>query len=373
MKEKRWNIGLFTPSTGDSVRGIFLLNFVNLLSSVAKNIYVIASNVAPKHYTGAYFYPVEHKGGTNAFRKIMNHLIFQVRVSYKLARLAKNVDIWIFFLGGESFLLPMLTAKLFNKKVVLVLGGYLEKEVECQRNIFLYKPPILSKKINCNLADKIVLYSERLSYCWNLEKYRNKVLIASRHFVDFNTFKMEKQLNERTNLVGYIGSLTELKGVLNFLKAIPMLVRRTGIMFLIGGDGPLQAQIEEYLNRENLNDKINLVGWIPHDELPKYLNELKLLVLPSYSEGLPNILLEAMACGTPVLATPVGAIPDVIGDRKTGFIIEDNSPECIAKNIERALNYQNLEEIVESARELMERKFTYETAVERYRKILEDI
>ena len=373
MKEKRWNIGLFTPSTGDSVRGIFLLNFVNLLSSFAKNIYVIASNVAPKHYSGAYFYPVEHKGGTNAFRKIMNHLIFQVRVSYKLARLAKNVDFWIFFLGGESFLLPMLTAKLFNKKVVLVLGGYLEKEVECQRNIFLCKPPILSKKINCDLADKLVLYSERLIYYWNLEKYRNKLLIAQRHFIDFNKFKTEKQLNERTNLVGYIGSLTELKGILNILKAIPELVGGKEIRFLIGGDGPLQAQVEEYLNRENLNDKVNFVGWIPHDELPKYLNELKLLVLPSYSEGLPNILLEAMTCGTPVLATPVGAIPDIITDGVTGLILEDNSSACIAENVIRALEHPDLERIVKNARVLVEREFTYEAAVERYRKILEGI
>jgi glycosyltransferase involved in cell wall biosynthesis len=118
---------------------------------------------------------------------------------------------------------------------------------------------------------------------------------------------------------------------------------------------------------------MELTGWIPHDELPDYLNELKLLILPSYTEGLPNIMLEAMACGTPVLATPVGAIPDVIKEGRTGFIMENNSPGCIAENMMRALEYPDLDRIVENARELVKKEFTYGAAVERYRKILEDL
>jgi len=95
--------------------------------------------------------------------------------------------------------------------------------------------------------------------------------------------------------------------------------------------------------------------------------------LPSYTEGLPNVMLEGMACGTPVLATPVGAIPDVIKDGETGFIMEDNSPACIAENIERALNNPDLERIIENARELVEKEFTYEATVERYKKALDYI
>ena len=126
-------------------------------------------------------------------------------------------------------------------------------------------------------------------------------------------------------------------------------------------------------SKENLNNKVELTRWIPHDELPDYLNELKLLILPSYTEGLPNIMLEAMACGTPVLATPVGAIPDVITDGETGFILENNSPECIAENVMRALNHHDLEKIVKNARELVEKEFTYEAAVKRYRAILKEL
>ena len=84
-------------------------------------------------------------------------------------------------------------------------------------------------------------------------------------------------------------------------------------------------------------------------------------------------MLEAMACGTPVLATAVGGIPDVIIDEETGFIMKDNSPECIAKNVIRVLNHPNLEQISRNARALIERQYTYQVAVERYRRVLESL
>jgi len=142
---------------------------------------------------------------------------------------------------------------------------------------------------------------------------------------------------------------------------------------LIGGDGSLKDSIVATLQDEGLTARVDLPGWISHDDLPAYLNQLRLLVLPSYTEGLPNIMLEAMACGTPVLATPVGAIPDVIRDEKTGFIMEDNSPECIAENVVRALEHPDLEEIAEVGRRFVGEEFTFERAVERWREVLEQV
>jgi glycosyltransferase involved in cell wall biosynthesis len=115
---------------------------------------------------------------------------------------------------------------------------------------------------------------------------------------------------------------------------------------------------------------VRYLGWVTHTTLSTYLNELKLLVLPSHSEGLPNIVLEAMACGTPVLATPVGAIPDVIKDGNTGFIMVENSPTCIAHEIVRVMTDPNLEEIVRNARRLVDEQFSYEASSKRYAELL---
>ena len=172
--------------------------------------------------------------------------------------------------------------------------------------------------------------------------------------MDINLFKITKELKERQELIGYIGSLIKMKGVIELAKAFPLILKSHGnIKFLIGGDGVLFGEIVEELKVKGIYNRVKLVGTIPHNEVPNYLNEMKLLILPSYIEGLPGIVQEAMACGTPVLATPVGGVPDLIKDGMSGFILENNSPECIAKNVIRALENPNLEDLVKNARKLI--------------------
>ena len=74
-----------------------------------------------------------------------------------------------------------------------------------------------------------------------------------------------------------------------------------------------------------------------------------------------------------MLATPVGAIPDVIIDGETGFIMENNSPECIAVNVRRALSSPDLEQIAENARLFVEENYAFERAVEKWKKVLQEI
>ena len=87
----------------------------------------------------------------------------------------------------------------------------------------------------------------------------------------------------------------------------------------------------------------------------------------------PTVHDYAMACATLVIATPVEAIPDVIIDGKTGFIMENNSPECIAENVKRALDSPDLERIAEEGRRFVEEYYTFERTVENWKSILQSI
>lgn len=375
MKEKQRNIGIITFTISDAGT-IPLSNLIDVLYSLSNELHLVTGGAGYTFFRQnrkIHTYEVEHSPAANTFIRTWNYAYTQLKVAYKLVQLLKNVDLWIFFIGGEGLILPLLTAKLLGKGVVVVSAGSGSKVAQAKGDP-LAKVLTLLQSIAYHLSDRIIMYSERIIEEHSLQKYRRKISIAPRHFLDFSTFKITRRLEERHGRVGYIGTLSKSKGVLNFLEAIPrVLEEKSEIEFLIGGSGPLQKEIDVYLENRGLKCKVKLLGWIPHDELPNYLNDFKLLVLPSYTEGLPNIILEAMACGTTVLATPVGAIPDLIKDRETGFVMEENSPECIARNIIRALNHHNLERITKNAHALIETEFTYEKAVERYRKLLSEI
>ncbi|AKB71741.1 glycosyltransferase family 4 protein [Methanosarcina mazei] len=347
-----------------------LCNLVNIMNKISTDLFIIlglyGKNIElPCHVNNIRNCKVIHKESTNMFIRILNYIWTQLRVSYYLIKKSKNINICIFYLG-DPLLLPIIVAKICRKKTILVMGGFLEKEID-MRNDSLSKVLKLLKKINLILLDRIFVYSTNLINLWNLEKYSEKIFIAPEHFINFNVFNIRKPLSKRKDLVGYIGRLSNEKGVQNFVESIPKILNENeDLDFIIIGNGELYSSIKKYINNESLNDKVKLAGWVDHDELPEYMNELKLLVLPSYTEGLPNVMLEAMACGTPVLATPVGSIPDIIKDSKNGFIMESNSPKCIADNIVRVLNNPNLDELSNNEREFIIHNFSFDAAVDRY-------
>lgn len=356
--------------------GIFpLSNLVEILKPLSDHLYLIMGNTGYALFRkkrGIHTYRIKHKKGTNPFTRVINYTLTQLKISFIIMKLRRNVDFYLSFISSIT-LTPILTAKLLGKNVISMLPASQSEISRAQKDIFSKFLKLL-EQINYIFSDRIVVYSERLIGAYDLEKYRSKISLAHQHLINFNKFKVVKRLPERSNLVGYIGRLSEEKGILNFVRAIPKILdKKQEVRFLIGGNGQLREKIQEYINKEWLNDKVEVLGWIPHGDLPTYLNELKLLVLPSCTEGLPLIMLEAMSCGTPVLVTPVGGIPDVIKDGETGFLMEDNSPECIAGNVIRTLDHPDIEEITKNALVLVNKEFTYEKAVESYKHILKTV
>ena len=372
MIMKKLNVGILTfPMFKSGITP--LSNLVDILYSLSNDIYLITGNAGYdffKEIKKIHTYGITHETGTNVVTRIIKFIYTQLKISYTLAKITRNIDLWIFFIGGDTLVLSMLTAKVLRKKVVIVSAGSSLQSLK-SANDNLSKPVEILENVNRLLSDQIAVESEGSIGFLRLNKYRKKISVTGTVFVDADNFKITKELKNRKKLIGYIGRLSSEKGVLNFAKAIPLILKeRDDLDFLIGGGGLLFEEIKNELKNNGSYNKVELPGWISHDELPKYLNELKLIVSPSYTEGgVPTVIMEAMACGTVSLVTPVAGV-DVIKEGESGFILEDNSPECIAKNVIRALEHPNLEEIISNAHNLAEEEFSYESTVKRYRDML---
>jgi glycosyltransferase involved in cell wall biosynthesis len=192
----------------------------------------------------------------------------------------------------------------------------------------------------------------------------DKIFYAPAFYIDLDIFHPDNS-EKKYDLI-FVGRLTENKGTNLFLKA----ARRLGAKAVIVGDGPLKKRIQSEIRDDKLEDKIILKGWVGGpEEVAKLLNESKILIMPSYNEGGPRVVLEAMACGVPVVATPVGIVSDIIEDDKAGGIISWDEKR-IADKARELLGDKEKYEMCKTNGLLIARQFEKREAVENYAKAL---
>lgn len=353
-----------------------LSNLAKLLSRLADRVFVVSGGLALANLKldgNVQIIKTDHEVSSRLLMRIINYTRTQLRILGRLIVIFKKTDLFVFFIGGEDLFLSILALRLLGKKVVLMPGGVIAKVYSVKNDALAKFLPLLVG-INSFLASGLIVYSHLMSQELNLVRFERKTVIAHEHFVDFTRFKTIKRIDQRFDVVGYIGRLSEEKGILNMIEAIPLVLKeKADACFAICGEGSLTNEVESRIKNKALEARVKLTKWIAHEDVPQYLNELKLLVLPSFTEGLPNVILEAMACGTPVLTMPVGMIPDIITDGETGFLLKSNHPEHIAVRITSVLgNPRLLQEVSARALRYVREEFSEEIVLESWRRILEN-
>jgi glycosyltransferase involved in cell wall biosynthesis len=135
----------------------------------------------------------------------------------------------------------------------------------------------------------------------------------------------------------FLGRLGERKGTYDLLRAVAALKGRySGLQVLCGGDGDTDA-VDKLAEELGISSQVKLLGWVKGKDKERLLSEADALVLPSYHEGLPMAILEAMAHGIPVISTWVGGIPEAIEDGREGILIAPGDVVALAVGIERLL------------------------------------
>jgi glycosyltransferase involved in cell wall biosynthesis len=161
------------------------------------------------------------------------------------------------------------------------------------------------------------------------------------HGVDLELFRPVEDrdaLRQRLGLSGpvclSVGNLVELKGHDLTIKALGRMPE--GVL-LIAGDGPDAGSLKSLAEREGLTDRVRFLGRLSQEQLVEYYCAADVFVLSSSREGIANVIMESMACGTPVVATAVGGAPEVITVPEAGVLVEQRTPGAIADAIARLL------------------------------------
>jgi teichuronic acid biosynthesis glycosyltransferase TuaC len=157
-----------------------------------------------------------------------------------------------------------------------------------------------------------------------------------RNGVDLALFRPVERDAVRAHLdiAGYtllaVGNLVPLKGHELMIEALPLL---PDVRLLIAGAGPLQRHLEAAASRLGVAGRVRFLGALPQDALRGYYGAADALLLASSSEGWANVLLESMACGTPVVAPRVGGIPEVVADPAAGLLYRERTGAAIAEAV----------------------------------------
>ncbi len=165
-----------------------------------------------------------------------------------------------------------------------------------------------------------------------------------RNGVDLDLFQPSERNTIRQKMglsgpvIASVGHLIERKGhhlVIEALKQIP------DATLLIAGDGPDRARLQQCAEQFQLSDRVNFLGAVPHEALPDIYTASDVLALASSREGWPNVLLEAMACGCPCVASPVWGSGEVITDQESGQLAKNRSADAMATAISSVLSKEN--------------------------------
>ena len=315
------------PSEKNPYYGSFVKGHVEILQRKGIKCQVVANRDS-------------RRGSFNALRKYtllaVQVLITSVRGDFDVIHAHTT-----FFAG----IIAVFAAQLRRKPVIVTVHGTDDVGRFLQRN-FLYKHKRLAKwlaRMCLRRADHIIAVSNYLRGLLITEMgISDRKISVIDMGVNPDVFRpmAKKEARKQLNLplseemLLYVGSLHPAKGVDYLMEAVTLL-ERPNCRLVIVGDGQERERLKSLA--DSLGLLVTFVGVVPKEKVPLWMSAADLLVHPTLSEGFGLVVLEASSCGLPVVASNVGAIPDIIDDGVNGYLIEPADAAALATGIEKSL------------------------------------
>ncbi len=278
--------------------------------------------------------------------------------------------------GYKANLLGLIAARRIRIPVIAVSRGW---TAECTR-VRLYEA--IDRRV-LRWMDKVVCVSQAQA-----EKVRKAGVPQHKIAVIPNAIRPERfaqpqpEYRERLRslfrnpprlIVGAAGRLSPEKGFGVLVDAAAQVIReQPGVGFVLFGDGALRESLKRQIEASGLNGNFVLAGFRP--DFDQYLPHLDLLAVPSFTEGLPNVVLEAFAAGVPVVATAVGGTPELVQDGQSGYLTPPGDPVALARRIgDLATQPGAGREMGLRGRERVVQDFTFDAQAQQYCRLFADL
>jgi len=394
-KEK---IVVFFDGTIDRNRAAHIIKIYKILSNLFKHIVIVISRITPEAYADIrknIDLNSKHtilvldwsKMSTKRYFLLNEWILYVIQLLRLISMKIVNRNS-IFLLMGTLNLPALLFGLLLNNRVYIFAGGFaylanlrMFNTSSLFHKIFIYLKSYLTKIIEfivIFISSYVILESK------NMRKYipfflifkyfiNKKVIDYGALYVDTNLFKIAVPVASRDS-IGYIGSLEPYRLTVELVYVFKILARiLPNIKFILVGSGTLYDTIVSIVNNDSLlKSRIEVRKYISHSEMPIYLNKIKIFFFPSLSDGLPNTLLESMASGNIIIATPVGGIPDIINNGINGFLLYSGISVLNLVSLTLrvlSLSYYELENISRNAQATIEKFYTFNATIVRWKQI----
>lgn len=281
-----------------------------------------------------YYNSFNHVSSTsqkNIFHKIFTFFCCFVRVFYYLS--FKDIQIVHIHTAsyGSFFRKSILVnfIKLWNKYIILHIHGAGFKDFYKKNNVFNFIPKTLNK------VDTIIVLSK--SWQTYFSKITKSRIIILENIVDApKSITKEQYIEGRKIHFLYLGIIGDRKGIFDLLKLLKDHKDefQDKVILHIGGNGEID-RLNKYIEENKLQDIVIYEGWVSGEQKEHLLQQSNIYILPSYNEGLPISILEAMSYKMPIISTEVGGIPEVVFNGENGFL---SAPGDLSK-LYQAINY----------------------------------
>lgn len=300
---------------------------------------------------------------------------FDISLIFKVAKLMKQkkidlVQTTLFYADiiGAFSALHAKVPIIISWETVSHAANYMHVKLH-QRVMYEYAMKLVYKIVAVSLEAKNSLIEKRNINESKIEVIHYGVDVDKYIKQDNHAKKKEILIENNYPIIGIVSRLDPVKGHSYLLDAMVGVIKKYPMAkCLIVGDGSCKKELEQKAHNLGLSKNILFLGF--RNDIKELLSTLDVFVLPSITEGLPNAVLEAMACDIPVVATSVGGIPEVITNKKNGILVQPKNPVPLEKAIIEVLSDDKLRKnLINNSKEIIHSTFSLEKQIQDFHKL----